>query len=104
MALFQEMEDKNLDLNIVIFNVLIDGMYNARKLTTSREMFSTLPTRGLQRNVPTHNIMIKELCKEGLLNEERSYLRKLRKTIVHLTISHITQSSKASCNIMRLNG
>jgi pentatricopeptide repeat protein len=77
MAFFQEMEDKNLDLNIVIFSVLIDGMCNARKLITSREMFSSLPTRGLQWNVPTHNIMIKELCKKGLLNEERELFEKI---------------------------
>jgi len=37
MALFHEMEDKKLDLKIVIYNILIDGMCNAGKITTARE-------------------------------------------------------------------
>jgi pentatricopeptide repeat protein len=60
MTLFHEMEDKKLDLNIVIYNILIDDMCNAGKLTTAREFFNTLPTKGLQT---TYNIMIKGLYK-----------------------------------------
>ena len=33
-----------------------------------------------------------------------SYLKKWRRMVAHLTMSHITQSSKASCNIMRHHG
>jgi hypothetical protein len=38
-------------------------------LIEARELFNTLPTKGLQADVWTYNIMIKGLCKEGLLIE-----------------------------------
>jgi len=53
----------------MIYSILIDGMCNAGKLTTARELFNTLPTKGLQANIWTYNIMIKGLCKERLLKE-----------------------------------
>jgi hypothetical protein len=46
-------------------------MCNAGKITTARELFNTFPTKGLQADVQTYAIMIKELCKEGLLKEAR---------------------------------
>ncbi|GLT72722.1 hypothetical protein SLA2020_446300 [Shorea laevis] len=52
-------------------------MSNAGKLSTARELFNTLPTKGVQANVRTYNIMIKGLCKEGLLNEARELLEKM---------------------------
>jgi pentatricopeptide repeat protein len=53
MALFYEIEDKKLDLDIVIYNILIHAMCNVGKLKTVRELFNTLPTKGLQANVLT---------------------------------------------------
>ena len=47
LALFQEMEDKKLDHNIVFYNILIDNMCNARELTTAREIFNGLLAKGL---------------------------------------------------------
>ena len=80
------MEDKKLDHNIVIYNILIDGLCNAGKLIAARELFYSLPAKGLQPNVRTYNIMLKGLCKEGLL-EEASEMG----ADVHLMITHITQ-------------
>ncbi|XP_062163739.1 pentatricopeptide repeat-containing protein At3g22470, mitochondrial-like [Alnus glutinosa] len=76
-SLFHEMEDKKLHLDIVIYSILIDGMYNAEKLMIGRELFNTLPTKGLQANVRTYNIMIKGLCKEGLLIEAMELFEKM---------------------------
>jgi pentatricopeptide repeat protein len=47
MILFQEMEDRKVHLNIVIYNILIDGLCNAEKFATARELFNSLPTKGL---------------------------------------------------------
>jgi pentatricopeptide repeat protein len=94
MTLLHEMEDKKLDLNIVIYNILIDGMCNARKITTARELFNTLPTKGLQANVWTYNIMIKGLCKEGLLIETRKLFEKIEENSCspdHFTYNTIIQ-------------
>jgi pentatricopeptide repeat protein len=58
------MEDKKLDLNIVIYNILIDGTFHVGKLSTTRELFNSLPTKGFQDDVWTYTIMIKGLCEE----------------------------------------
>jgi pentatricopeptide repeat protein len=57
--------------NEVGANIQIDGMCNAGKLTTARELFNTLPTKGLQADIQTYTIIIKGLCKEGRLKEAR---------------------------------
>ncbi|XP_059441423.1 uncharacterized protein LOC132173823 isoform X2 [Corylus avellana] len=65
--------------NILFHNTLIDGMCNAGKPTIAREMFSSLPTKGLQPNDRTSNIMINGFCKEELLNEARELFEKMNK-------------------------
>jgi pentatricopeptide repeat protein len=92
-VLFHEMEDKKLDLHIVSYSILIDGMCNAGKLT-ARELFNTLPTKGLQPNVRTYTIMIKGFCKEGLLNEARELFEKMEENDCspdHFTYNTIIQ-------------
>ena len=61
IALFQVIEDKKLDLNIMIYNILIDDTWYVGKLTTVRELFNSLPTKGFQVDVWTYTIMIKGL-------------------------------------------
>ena len=77
MALFQGMEDKRLNCDIVIYNILIDGFCNVGELTTAREIFSSLFAKGLQPNVQTYNIMIKGFCKNGLVDEANELLEKM---------------------------
>uniref|UniRef100_A0A2N9EBU1 Pentacotripeptide-repeat region of PRORP domain-containing protein n=1 Tax=Fagus sylvatica TaxID=28930 RepID=A0A2N9EBU1_FAGSY len=57
--------------------ILIDGLFNVGKLTTAREVFYSLPTKGLQPNVRTYTIMIKGLCQEGLIDEASELLEKM---------------------------
>jgi pentatricopeptide repeat protein len=45
------MEDRKLELNIIVYNFLIDGMCNVGKITAAGELFNTLPTKGLQPSV-----------------------------------------------------
>ncbi|XP_059444414.1 pentatricopeptide repeat-containing protein At1g64100-like [Corylus avellana] len=81
--------------NILFHNTLIDGMCNAGKLTIAREMFNSLPTKGLQPNYRTYNIMINGFCKEGLLNEARELFEKMNKNGCspdHFTYNIIIQS------------
>ena len=46
-------------------------------LSTARELFDCLPTKGLQPNVSTYNVMIKGLCREGLINEASELFEKM---------------------------
>ena len=75
--MFQEMEDKKLDHNILFYNILIDSMCNVEELKIAREIFNSLLAKGLQPNVRTYNIMIKGFCKEGLIDEASELLEKM---------------------------
>lgn len=58
MTLFKEMEDKKLNHNIMVYNILIDGLWYVGKLATTRKFFYSIATKGLQHNVWTYNIII----------------------------------------------
>ena len=79
IALFKEMEEKNMDCNIMIYNILIDCMCNVGEVMIAREFFYSLATKGLQPDVWTYSIMIKELCKEGLIDEASELLEKMER-------------------------
>ena len=51
--MFLELEDKTLGNNIVIYNILIDGLCNVGNLKVARKLFYSLPMKGLQPNVQT---------------------------------------------------
>ena len=79
---------------IDVYSILIDGVYNAGKLTTARDLFNTLPAKGVQANVWTYNIMIKGLCKEGLLIEASELFEKMEESCCspdHVTYNTIIQ-------------
>ena len=46
--------------------------------------FIVLPVKGLQPNVPTYNIVIKGLCKEGLIDEVGGLLEKMDGNGLHI--------------------
>uniref|UniRef100_A0A2N9GIN2 H(+)-exporting diphosphatase n=1 Tax=Fagus sylvatica TaxID=28930 RepID=A0A2N9GIN2_FAGSY len=106
MHLFHEMSNKGMIPNVVTYNTLIGGFcrvgrpqaaleffdkmraswptsrspdlcHLVRWLMTARELFYSLPTKGLQPTVPTYNIMIKGLCQEGLIDEASELLEKM---------------------------
>jgi pentatricopeptide repeat protein len=78
--------------NILFYNTMLDDMCNAGKLTIAREMFNSLPTKGLQPNVRTYNIMINGFCKEGLLNEARELFEKMDKNNCSLNQGFLQQN------------
>ena len=95
-TLFQVMKDKKLDLNIVIYNILIDGTCHVGKLTTARELFNNLPNKGFQDDIWTYTIIIKGLYKEGLLNDARELFEKMVENGCspnHVTYNTIIQGS-----------
>ncbi|CAK7355453.1 unnamed protein product, partial [Dovyalis caffra] len=47
-----------LKLNLVIYNILIDGMCKFGKIQDSKELFSGLPNKGFQPNVYTYDSLI----------------------------------------------
>ncbi|GMN59754.1 hypothetical protein TIFTF001_028846 [Ficus carica] len=69
MALFHNMEEKKLQLNIVIYNTLIGGTCKAGNLAAAKDLFCKLSFKGIQRDVRTYGIMIDGLLSGGLLGE-----------------------------------
>jgi len=74
---FRESEKMNLDLNIVIYNIILDGLCSLGKLNEAQEIFSCLPSKGVKIKVVTYTIMIKGLCKEGILDDVEDLVMKM---------------------------
>ncbi|KAE9452965.1 hypothetical protein C3L33_15139, partial [Rhododendron williamsianum] len=68
------MQDQGITPNIVIYNILINGMCKAGKIDDSWKIFSSISARGLQPTIKTYNTMISGLCKETMLDEVEELL------------------------------
>ncbi|CAH1412559.1 unnamed protein product [Lactuca virosa] len=62
-----------LNLDIVVYNILIDGASKNGKFDIARKLFNELRVRGLQPNVWTYNVMISGFCEEGLVTEAKEF-------------------------------
>ncbi|KAF5941785.1 hypothetical protein HYC85_019427 [Camellia sinensis] len=71
------MERNNLVLNIVTYNILIDGFCKVKKVDSARAIFNNLSSKGLHPNVRTYNMMIQGLFEEGLLHEAKELFVKM---------------------------
>ena len=72
MSLFGEFE-MSLDLSIIIYTIILDGMCSSGKLNDALELFSHLSSKGIKPNVVTYCTMIKGLCKEDSWMMPRTY-------------------------------
>ncbi|KAL1350057.1 hypothetical protein AAHE18_07G199300 [Arachis hypogaea] len=59
-SLFELMEKSGLDLNIVIYNIMLDGMWAVGEVKGAWKLFSSLPAKGQ--------------CKQGLIDEAEDLL------------------------------
>ena len=71
MVLLKFIEGSNLDLDIKVYSIAIDGMCKVGQLEVevALDLFSNLSSKGLLLNVYTYSIMTHGLCKRGLLYE-----------------------------------
>jgi pentatricopeptide repeat domain-containing protein 1 len=74
MLLFRAMEESDLDLDIVVYNVMIDGLCKHGKMSDSRNVLVRLLVKGLSFDSYT---MVGGLCREGLLDDAEDLLRKM---------------------------
>jgi pentatricopeptide repeat domain-containing protein 1 len=77
MLLFRAMEESDLDLDIVVYNIMIDGLCKDGKVSDTRKVLARLLVKGLSFDSYTYNIMIGGLCREGLLDDAEDLLRKM---------------------------
>lgn len=69
MALLKAIEACNLNLDIEVYNIVINGMCKTGELEAGRDVFLNLPSKSLHPVTRTYNSMIQGLCKSGLLDE-----------------------------------
>ena len=63
------MEDRGIVPNLVVYNILIDGMCKAKKLEDALKHFGSLSSKSLKPDVKTYTTMIGGLCNESILDE-----------------------------------
>ncbi|KMZ58545.1 hypothetical protein ZOSMA_76G01000 [Zostera marina] len=80
---------------IEIFNVLIHGMFRARKTKTARLLFQSIETEGLVPNIATCDIMIYGLVKFGLFEEVEKILVHMKTHCCHPDVRFLTTINRA---------
>ncbi|XP_039010571.1 putative pentatricopeptide repeat-containing protein At1g12700, mitochondrial [Hibiscus syriacus] len=60
------MQNSGLDLNIVCYNILIDGLCKAGHIEAAKELFCELVVNGLKPDVCTYFTITNGFCKERL--------------------------------------
>ncbi|XP_052882198.1 pentatricopeptide repeat-containing protein At5g16640, mitochondrial-like [Gossypium arboreum] len=74
LKFFQTMQNGGLELDIVPYTILIDGLCKAGHIEVAKELFRQLSDSGLKPNVYKYGVMINGLCKEGLPDEQTCFL------------------------------
>ncbi|KAK5804038.1 hypothetical protein PVK06_031687 [Gossypium arboreum] len=69
LKFFQAMQNSGLELDIVSYTILINGLCKAGHIEVAKELFRQLSDSGLKPNVYKYDVMINGLCKEGLPDE-----------------------------------
>ncbi|MFQ6643297.1 hypothetical protein Gotur_018594, partial [Gossypium turneri] len=76
-TLMQAMRNSGVELNIVSYSILIDGLCKTGHIKVAKELFCELSINGLKPNVYAYAIMINGFCKEGLPDEAYQLFRSM---------------------------
>ncbi|PRQ34859.1 putative pentatricopeptide [Rosa chinensis] len=76
IELVKEMEANKVELNIVVYILVIEGLCKAGKIESARDLFCGLSSK-VQPNVRTYTVMIQGLCRHGLIIEAEKLLREM---------------------------
>ncbi|XP_050368340.1 putative pentatricopeptide repeat-containing protein At1g12700, mitochondrial [Argentina anserina] len=77
LKLLEKMEASELQLNIVSYSVVLEGLCKAGEIESARDLLCDLLSKGVQPDVIIHNLMIQGLCRRGLLVEAEKLLREM---------------------------
>ncbi|KAK8562627.1 hypothetical protein V6N12_010701 [Hibiscus sabdariffa] len=72
------MRNSGLELDIIFYNVVIDGLCKAGHFEDANELFRELSVNGLKPDVYTYTIMINGFCKGGLADEAYQLFKSMR--------------------------
>ena len=77
MDLLKNMKKNGVHPNMIIYNILIRGLWNVGKHEEAVNVFSFVVAKGLRQDVCLYNVMIKGLCKNGLLTDANELFEKM---------------------------
>nr|XP_043631015.1 pentatricopeptide repeat-containing protein At1g63330-like isoform X2 [Erigeron canadensis] len=79
LDLFYYMNGKELNLNVDVYNILIDVSRICGRFDISRSLFHDLIVKGLEPNLDTYMLMIRGFCEQGLLKDAKKLFLKMEK-------------------------
>ncbi|XP_059460260.1 putative pentatricopeptide repeat-containing protein At1g12700, mitochondrial [Corylus avellana] len=74
IGLLRKMEERNLELDVVKYNTIIDSLCKDRLVTEALTLFSEMTNRGIQPDVFTYNSLIQGLCNFGRWKDSQEKL------------------------------
>ncbi|CAN4102213.1 unnamed protein product [Withania somnifera] len=77
MSLFNMLERKRGNINIISYDVVINGLCKNGKLDEAHAIFEKLSSMGLPLNVRTYTAILNGFCRGGLLDEAKDMLSKM---------------------------
>ena len=77
MSLFKEMLCRNLTLNTVTYNSLIDGLCKSGRISYVQEFLDQMHASGHHPDILTYNILLDSLCKSQHLDEAIDFFQQV---------------------------
>jgi len=100
VALLKEMQDNGLLPTIAIYNMHLDSSCEPGRLNDSKEFFIGFKSKGLQLDCTMYTIMIKGLCKKGLISEAGELLSTMEDKGYFPVLAPVTQLLEDLYSIM----
>ncbi|KAB1224493.1 hypothetical protein CJ030_MR2G016382 [Morella rubra] len=97
------MEEASFELNVVLYNTVIDGLCKDRLVTEALNLSSEMTSKGIHPNLVTYNSLIQGLCKSGewkeatkLLNDMLQHKIRLDMWTFSILVDTLWQKGEAS--------
>ncbi|KAL5215670.1 hypothetical protein ABZP36_007071 [Zizania latifolia] len=74
ITLFQKLWATNVIFDTRALNIMIKAMLDAKRLKQVKDLFAAISAKGLEPSVETYRLMMRNLIKEGFLEEVEQYL------------------------------
>merc|ERR1719335_435229 len=78
-AVYEEMQEKNIDLSVVMYNTLIDACARCGRMDRLPKILEDMETNNMKPNVITYSTMLKGHCQNGNIQGGFAILDKMKK-------------------------
>jgi len=77
-AVYEEMENRNLDMSLVTFNTVIDACARVGKMEGAAKILAHMKNRSVEPNIITYSTLLKGHCQSGNVDLAFSMLQQMR--------------------------